>query len=161
MTRCSPAPRLGVHLPLGDFGCRGRDRREIGATTIQVFVDNPTAWKRRITPPEKPRRSGRLEELDIRPSGGPRPYLVNPAGADSSFRAASIAVLASDLAAAGGYGAWIVNASLVAPRHLGRGRDQLMPMVSPRLQAASDFPAPSSTEPGSRSGAAAAARRSA
>jgi len=105
------APRLGVHLPLGDGLLKAADRAaEIGASTIQVFVDNPTAWKRRITPPRKlPEFRARLEELDIRPVAVHASYLVNLAGPEPSFRAASIAVLASDLAAAGGYGAKIVN----------------------------------------------------
>ena len=105
------APRLGVHLPLGDGLLKAADRAaEIGATTIQVFVDNPTAWKRRITPPKKlPEFRARLMELDIRPVAVHAAYLVNLAGPEPSFRAASIAVLASDLVAARGYGASIVN----------------------------------------------------
>ena len=113
------APRLGVHLPLGDGLPKAADRAaEIGATTIQVFVDNPTAWRRRLTPPRKlPEFRARLDELDIRPVAVHASYLVNLAGPDPAFRAASIAVLASDLAAAAGYGATIVNV------HTGSHRD--------------------------------------
>ena len=105
------APRLGVHLPLGDGLLRGAERAvAIGATTIQVFVDNPTAWKRRLTPPAHlPEFRARLAELDIEPVAVHASYLVNLAGPDPTYRAASIAVLASDLGAAAGYGARIVN----------------------------------------------------
>jgi deoxyribonuclease-4 len=113
------APRLGVHLPLGDGLLKAADRAaEIGANTIQVFVDNPTAWRRRLTPPRKlPEFRARLDELDVRPVAVHASYLVNLAGPDPTLRGASIAVLASDLAAAGGYGARIVNV------HTGSHRD--------------------------------------
>jgi deoxyribonuclease IV len=77
---------------------------------VQVFVDNPTAWKRRTAPPRGlDAFRARLEELDVRPVAVHASYLVNLAGPDPTFRASSIDVLASDLAAAAGYGARIVN----------------------------------------------------
>jgi len=75
-----------------------------------VFVDNPTAWKRRTAPPRGlDAFRARLDELDVRPVAVHASYLVNLAGPDPRFRADSIAVLASDMAAAAGYGARIVN----------------------------------------------------
>jgi deoxyribonuclease-4 len=105
------APRLGVHLPLGNGLLKAADRAaEIGANTIQVFADNPTAWTRRLRPARHlPEFRARLDELDIRPVAIHGSYLVNLAGPDPTFRAASIAVLASELQAASGYGARVVN----------------------------------------------------
>ena len=75
-----------------------------------MFVDNPTAWKRRTAPPRGlDAFRARLDELDVRPVAVHASYLVNLAGPDPRFRADSIAVLASDMAAAAGYGARIVN----------------------------------------------------
>ena len=85
---------------------------------MQVFVDNPTAWRRRSGPPRGlDAFRARLGELDVRPVAVHASYLVNLAGPDPRFRADSIDVLASDMAAAAGYGAWIVNV------HTGSHRD--------------------------------------
>ena len=44
--------RLGAHLPIGDRMVKTADRAaDIGATALQIFGDNPTAWKRRAAPP--------------------------------------------------------------------------------------------------------------
>jgi deoxyribonuclease IV len=113
------APRLGVHLPLGGGLLRAAERAgEIRADAVQVFVDNPTAWKRRAADPAGlPAFAARLAELDIRPVAIHASYLVNLAGSDPAFRAGSIDVLASDLRAAPGYGARYVNV------HTGSHRD--------------------------------------
>lgn len=105
------ALRLGVHLPLGNGLLKAADRAaEIGANTIQVFADNPAAWTRRVRPARHLLEfRARLDELDIRPVAIHGSYLVNLAGPDPTFRAASIAVLASELRAAADYGATVVN----------------------------------------------------
>lgn len=112
-------PRIGVHLPLGGGLLRAAERAGvIGARTVQVFADNPTAWRRRATPPAHLAAfRSRLDELDVRPVAIHASYLVNLAGPDAAFRASSIAVLASDLRAAPGYGASFVNV------HTGSHRD--------------------------------------
>ena len=104
-------PRVGIHLALGKGLRRAAQRAgEIGAQTVQVFVDNPTAWKRRTAPPRHlDEFRARLAELDVAPIAVHASYLVNLAGPDPAFRASSIEVLASDMAAAVGYGARIVN----------------------------------------------------
>jgi endonuclease IV len=44
--------RLGAHLPLASGMVKAADRaHEIGADAIQIFSDNPTAWRRRAEPP--------------------------------------------------------------------------------------------------------------
>ena len=68
--------RIGVHLPLGVGMVKAADRAvEIGATTIQVFTDNPTSWRRRPTLPEElPAFRARLADADIAPIAIHAPY---------------------------------------------------------------------------------------
>lgn len=83
-----------------------------------MFVDNPTAWKRRTAPPKDlDAFRNRLVELDVRPVAVHASYLVNLAGPDGHFRTSSIDVLASDMTAAAAYGATMVNV------HTGSHRD--------------------------------------
>ena len=98
--------RLGAHLPLGGGMVKAVDRaHEIGATALQIFGDNPTAWQRRATPPkDQPAFLERLTELDIRPVAIHAAYLVNLAGAIADFHERSIDVLAHDMASAPGPG---------------------------------------------------------
>ena len=79
--------RIGAHLPLGDGMVKAADRAaEIGASAIQVFTDNPTAWRRRPTlPDEQPAFRERLAAHDIAPIAVHAPYLVNLAGPDTAF----------------------------------------------------------------------------
>jgi deoxyribonuclease-4 len=108
-----------VHLALGKGLRRAAQRAgEIRAGTVQVFVDNPTAWRRRTGPPKDLELfRDRMVELDVQPVIVHASYLVNLAGADPAFRASSINVLVSDMVAAAGYGASIVNV------HTGSHRD--------------------------------------
>jgi deoxyribonuclease-4 len=89
--------RLGAHLPLGDGMVRAADRAaEIGASTIQVFTDNPVSWRRRHLPPrELPAFRARLAELDIAPIAIHAPYLINLASPDPDFFERSVQVLAN------------------------------------------------------------------
>jgi deoxyribonuclease-4 len=82
----------------------------IGATAIQIFGDNPTAWKRRAEPPkEQERFRERLATYDIAPVAIHAAYLVNLAGDEADFFERSVAVLQSDLQAAPGFGASFIN----------------------------------------------------
>ena len=68
---------------------------QIGATALQIFADNPTAWRRRAEPPhELPAFRERLVALDIWPVAIHAPYLVNLAGTDEDFFGRSVSVLA-------------------------------------------------------------------
>lgn len=113
--------RLGAHLALGDGMVRAAERaRAIGASAIQVFADNPTAWRRRAAPPkELPAFRRILDEADIRPLSIHAPYLVNLAGDDPIFLARSCDVLTSELEAGRGYGARFVNVHIGS--HKGAG----------------------------------------
>ena len=93
---------------------------EIGADAIQVFADNPTAWRRRAEPPpELPAFRSRLEELGIGPVAIHAPYLVNLGSPDDDLFARSLAVLAHELAVAPGYGARFVNVHIGSHRGAG------------------------------------------
>jgi deoxyribonuclease-4 len=112
-------PRIGIHLPLGRGLRKAADRAvEIGAGTVQVFVDNPTAWRRRTRPPRGLADfRATLAVTDIAPVAVHASYLVNLGGPDPAFRESSIVVLVADMADAIAYGARIVNV------HTGSHRD--------------------------------------
>jgi deoxyribonuclease-4 len=111
--------RLGPHIPLGNGMVKAVERAyAIGATAIQIFGDNPTAWRRRAEPPvEQEQFRERLAAYDIRPVAVHAAYLVNLAGADDDFFERSVSVLQHDLQAAPGFGASLVNV------HTGSHRD--------------------------------------
>ena len=115
--------RIGVHLPLGVGMVKAADRAvEIGATTIQVFTDNPTSWRRRPTLPEElPAFRERLVAADITPVAIHAPYLVNLAGPEAAFHEQSVAVLANELRVGRAYGASFVNVHIGS--HRGDGVD--------------------------------------
>ncbi len=103
--------RIGAHLPLASGMVKAVERaRAIGANALQVFGDNPTAWRRRSGPPaELPVFRERLESYDIRPVAIHAAYLVNLAGSDETFAARSMEVLAHELRSAPAFGASLVN----------------------------------------------------
>ncbi|HET7028608.1 MAG TPA: deoxyribonuclease IV [Candidatus Limnocylindrales bacterium] len=131
-------PRLGVHLAHARGLLAAADRAaEIGADTIQVFVDNPTAWRRRAEPPKAlPAFRERLASAGIAPIAVHAAYLVNLAGSDGRFHRQSIAVLAEELRAGAGYGARFVNAHVGS--HLGSGPDRAVAQVVDAVSAALD-----------------------
>ena len=93
---------------------------EIGANAMQIFADNPTAWKRRAEPPrELAAFRRRLLELDIRPVSIHASYLVNLAGSNPQFFGRSIDLLAHELGHAPSFGARFVNVHIGS--HLGLG----------------------------------------
>src|SRR4029079_6315276 len=94
--------RLGAHLPLGGGMVKAVERAHaIGADAIQVFADNPTAWRRRLEPPrELPVFRERVCALGIEPVAIHAPYLINLAGPDEGFFGRSVRLLEHDLRAA-------------------------------------------------------------
>jgi deoxyribonuclease IV len=112
-----PAPRpalpdrtLGAHLPLGAGMVAAVERADrIGADAIQVFADNPTAWRRRAGPPaELPAFRRRLAELAIGPLAVHAAYLANLAGPDPLIHERSVEVLTAEMDAARAFGARFV-----------------------------------------------------
>lgn len=117
----SDGRRLGAHLPLGAGMVRAADRAgTIGAAALQVFCDNPTAWRRRASlPRELPAFRARLDDLGVAPLSIHAPYLVNLAGDDADFHARSISVLANDLRTGAAYGAAFLNVHVGSHRGAG------------------------------------------
>jgi len=113
--------RLGAHLPLATGMVKAVDRaREIGANAMQIFSDNPTAWKRRAEPPrELAAFRQRLDELDIGVVSIHASYLVNLAGSNAESVERSIVMLAHELRQAHMFGARYVNVHIGS--HLGLG----------------------------------------
>jgi deoxyribonuclease-4 len=113
--------RLGAHLPVAAGMVKAADRAHaIGAATLQIFSDNPTAWRRRSTPP---RGLGvflqRIVAHDIGPIAIHASYLVNLAGSDAASYERSVTLLTHELADAPSFGARFVNVHIGS--HLGEG----------------------------------------
>jgi deoxyribonuclease-4 len=113
--------RIGAHLPAGGGHVRMAERaRDIGATALQVFTDNPSAWRRREEPPDDlPHYRSLLATYDIDPVAVHASYLVNLAGPDDELHDKSVALLASELTVAPAFGARFVNVHIGS--HKGAG----------------------------------------
>jgi deoxyribonuclease-4 len=115
--------RLGAHLPLGHGMVRAAERaRAIGADCLQIFSDNPTAWRRRAgLPDELPAFRAKVAELGLDPLAVHAAYLVNLASPDRALFEQSLGVLSRELEVAPGYGARFVNVH--AGSHRGAGTE--------------------------------------
>jgi deoxyribonuclease IV len=137
-------PRIGAHMPLGHGMVRAVDRaHEIGLDTLQVFSDNPTAWRRRAGPPrELPAFRARVAELGMGPIAIHASYLVNLAGSDEGFVERSMAVLRSELEVAPAFGASFVNAHVGSHRgtDVGTGIARLAASIDRVLAEVDDAP---------------------
>jgi deoxyribonuclease-4 len=115
------APRVGLHLGIGKgLLPAGRRSRQIGARALQIFSDNPTAWRRRPEPPPDAdafiaycAREG-IETISIHAS-----YLVNLAGTAEPFASQSRAGLIVEMQRAPRYGATLVNTHIGSHRGVG------------------------------------------
>lgn len=112
---------IGPHAALGAGMAKAVDRAaSIGASTIQVFTDNPTSWRRRPDPPrELPAFRARVAAHGLGPLAVHASYLVNLAGPDDTFFERSCALLAAELRMSAAYGARLVNVH--AGSHRGEG----------------------------------------
>ena len=115
--------RLGAHLALGHGMVRAAERaRAIGADSLQLFADNPTAWHRRAElPDELPAFRAKVAELELGPLAIHAAYLVNLAGPDTDLFERSLGVLAREMEVAPAYGARFVNVHVGS--HRGAGVD--------------------------------------
>jgi deoxyribonuclease-4 len=138
--------RLGAHLPLGTGMVRAADRAAaIGASSLQVFSDNPTAWSRRERlPDELPAFRARLVDHGIAPLAIHAPYLVNLATPDPVTRERSVTVLANELRVAVAYGARLVNVHIGS--HRGDGAEAGTGRVAAALRRAIDGAGPDAGE---------------
>lgn len=112
-----------MHLGVGRGLVRAAQRsRQIGATALQIFSDNPTAWRRRPAPPlaapdfiDYATREG-LRTVAIHAS-----YLINLAGSAEPFASQSRDGLIVEMQRAPSYGASLVNTHIGS--HKGVGAD--------------------------------------
>ena len=97
-----------------------RRARQIGATALQIFSDNPTAWRRRPEPPaDAPKFAAYAAEHGIDPVVIHASYLVNLAGSAEPFSSQSRANLIHELQRAPQYGARLVNTHIGSHRGMG------------------------------------------
>jgi deoxyribonuclease-4 len=103
--------RLGAHLPVAHGMVAAVERAsEIGAQALQIFADNPSAWRRRTDPPpELADYRDCLQVRDIGPVAVHAAYLVNLAGPEDAFYQRSIELLTHELTVAPSFGARYVN----------------------------------------------------
>jgi deoxyribonuclease-4 len=99
-----------------------RRSRQIGATALQIFTDNPIAWRRRPeVPPDAAEFVAYCAEQGIAPISIHASYLVNLAGPAEPFATQSRDGLIVEMARAPAYGATLVNTHIGS--HRGSGRD--------------------------------------
>lgn len=98
-----------------------RRSRQIGARALQIFSDNPTAWRRRPDPPadapdfiDYAAREG-IAVISIHAS-----YLINLAGSAEPFASQSRDGLTVEMQRAPSYGATLVNTHIGSHRGVGR-----------------------------------------
>lgn len=114
---------IGPHLQLGHGLLKAADRaRAIGANAVQVFTDNPVAWRRREElPAELPEFRQRLAAAGIDHVAVHAPYLVNLCSANEEFWSRSVTTMARELVVGRAYGAQ--NVVMHIGSHRGEERD--------------------------------------
>lgn len=122
--------RIGPHLPLGNGLLKAAARaHEIGASAVQIWTDNPTAWRRRTEQPKVlDEFRDKLREAGVRSIAVHAPYLINLCGADDDFWRKSIDTVTNELRVARQYGADAVVMHIGSHRGMGReaGIDRLV-----------------------------------
>jgi deoxyribonuclease-4 len=94
-----------------------RRARQIGATALQIFSDNPTAWRRRSEPPaDAPQFVAYCAREGIGPIAIHASYLINLAGSAEPFASQSLAGLIYEVQRAPAYGASMVNTHIGSHR---------------------------------------------
>ncbi len=130
--------RAGPHLPMAMGLVRVAERAaEIGATTVQIFSDNPTAWRRRpAAAPAAAAFRRRLADLAIGHVAIHAAYLINLAGPDDELFAKSVAMVRHEIEHAPEFGARFVNVHTGS--HRGSGRDTGVARIVDGLERATD-----------------------
>jgi deoxyribonuclease IV len=136
------APAVGLHLGVGQGLLKAARRsRHIGARALQIFSDNPTAWRRRPEPPaDAPdfvaycAREG-IDAISIHAS-----YLINLAGSAEPFASQPLAGLVHEVQRAPLYGASVVNTHIGSHRGTGGeiGLRRIVASVGAVLEATPD-----------------------
>jgi deoxyribonuclease-4 len=137
------APPVGLHLGVAQGLMKAARRsRQIGARAIQIFSDNPTAWRRRPEPPPNAPEfveycaGNGIETISIHAS-----YLINLAGSAEPFASQSREGLAYELQRAPAYGATLVNTHIGS--HRGVGAEAGMERIVVNVRALLDASPPS------------------
>ncbi|HSM38037.1 MAG TPA: deoxyribonuclease IV [Candidatus Limnocylindrales bacterium] len=117
------APPVGIHLGVaGGLLKAARRGRQIGATALQIFSDNPTAWRRRPEPPsDAPAFIAYAKDQGIAPVAIHASYLINLAGGAEPFASQSRDGLIHELRRAHEWGASLVNTHIGSHRGQGHG----------------------------------------
>ncbi|MCA1587373.1 MAG: deoxyribonuclease IV [Chloroflexi bacterium] len=112
------APPVGMHLGVaGGLLKAARRARQIGCTTIQIFSDNPTAWRRRPElPADAPAFVAFCDSEGIAPIAIHASYLINLAGSTEPFATQSRLGLIHEMQRAPAYGATLVNTHIGSHR---------------------------------------------
>ena len=133
LTWPSGSPQVGIHLGVRTGLLKaGRRARQIGATALQIFSDNPTAWRRRSEPPPDAARFVEYCAAEgIQPVAVHASYLINLAGAAEPFAAQSLAGLIHEVQRAPAYGASLVNTHIGS--HRGEGAETGLRRISARV----------------------------
>ena len=118
----------------------GRRARQIGATALQIFSDNPTAWRRRPEPPDDaPTFVAYCASEGIAPIAIHASYLINLAGSAEPFVSQSVSGLIYELQRAPEYGASMVNTHIGS--HRGAGREHGLRRIAENVaRAAAEAP---------------------
>ena len=129
------APRVGIHLGVAAGLLKaGRRARQIGATALQIFSDNPTAWRRRSEPPaDAPAFVAFCAREGIAPVAIHASYLINLAGSAEPFARQSVEGLTYEMQRASAYGATLVNVHIGS--HRGGGRDRGVARLAANVRA--------------------------
>jgi deoxyribonuclease IV len=114
--------RIGPHLPLATGLLKAAARaEEIGATAVQIWTDNPTAWRRRREHPKTLAAfRDRLREGGVKSISVHAPYLINLCGANEDFFRKSIDTASNELRVGQLYGADFVVMHIGSHRGMGR-----------------------------------------
>ena len=107
-----------MHLGVGNGLLRAARRsRQIGARALQIFTDNPTAWRRRPEPPpEAPDFIDYGAREGLRMIAVHASYLINLAGSAEPFASRSREGLIVEVQRAPTYGASMVNTHIGSHR---------------------------------------------
>ena len=110
-----------MHLGVGTGLMRAARRaRQIGCAALQIFSDNPTAWRRRPEPPtDAPAFVAFCASEGIGPIAIHASYLINLAGVAEPFATQSRMGLITELQRAPSYGATLVNTHIGSHRGSG------------------------------------------
>ena len=143
LTWPAEAPAVGLHLGVANGLLRpARRSRQIGAQALQIFSDNPTAWRRRPDPPaDAAEFVAYCARVGIRTISIHASYLINLAGSAEPSASQSRAGLTYELRRAPDYGATLVNTHIGS--HRGTGADAGLRRIADNVRAALEESPPS------------------